>query len=287
MDEDERQSVLRAGVEFYPPEGRAKSDTPDSPEEISTPETAGESGLRPVPFPTITLCVLGGFPRGARMSLMHSLRSWIEAGLMQAVNETIVFLQERMDSDLLAIPRETERFRKQVEGIDDDGDSPAFSGVEALRLRIMGASGNVGIGRAMWEVVHAARTRHVIFLEDDWVLPVTAVTWAPVITSALTLITRRLADVVRLKSDEHSPQVCPTPRYIYIYIYIYLRTVPKCLQHYAQVSPTLPQVCPTPLGVSSTANEGVQRSSSVCPGPARGVRKFSQPRFAATGLPRS
>eukprot|EP00961_Rhodomonas_salina_P009030 123309-Rhodomonas_salina.2 len=69
------------------------------------------------------------------------MRTWVDAGLLHAVNETVLFVQELMQSDYIAIPRELRAHAPDM---------------GRVRLRILGADANVGIGRAMWELVRAA-----------------------------------------------------------------------------------------------------------------------------------
>jgi len=74
------------------------------------------------------------------------------------------------------------------------------------RVRLVGADCNIGIGRALFELVSRSRTRHFLFLEDDWILPFSSNIWQPVMDGAIELISEGTADVVRLKSDQLSPQ---------------------------------------------------------------------------------
>uniref|UniRef100_A0A7S4P008 Uncharacterized protein n=1 Tax=Guillardia theta TaxID=55529 RepID=A0A7S4P008_GUITH len=153
----------------------------------------GAGGDSSALYPTLTVGVLGGYPKDARESLMNSLQTWIETNLLQSVNETIIFLQDIRETDFIAIPRDILKTAHSM-------SSPP------PRVRLVGADCNIGIGRALYELVSSSRTKHFLFLEDDWVLPFSSEIWRPVMDGAMKLIQEGRADVVRLKSDELSPQ---------------------------------------------------------------------------------
>lgn len=72
--------------------------------------------------------------------------------------------------------------------------------------RFVGSEQNIGIGRGLALAVAEARTAHVLFLEDDWVLAKSDVVLRALMGGALELLSKGVADAVRLKSDELTPQ---------------------------------------------------------------------------------
>lgn len=133
------------------------------------------------PLKELTIGVLGGFPKGARESLMHSLRSWKDVGLLSSVYETLIFLQDISETDFTSIPRELDL---EVEG-DEAGE---MGGDVAKSVRILGARCNIGIGRAMLTLVQQANSRYFMFLEDDWILPFHREHWEPIVGGGLRLL---------------------------------------------------------------------------------------------------
>ena len=60
----------------------------------------------------------------------------------------------------------------------------AAAGTAVPNVRIIGATCNLGIGRAMLTLVQQTKTRLFMFLEDDWVLPFHRSVWLPLFKGA-------------------------------------------------------------------------------------------------------
>lgn len=107
-----------------------------------------------------------------KLSLENALASWSQGGLLDAVNESILFVQQLSHDNF------TLRARF---GID-----------------VIGSERNIGIGKALCSLVEQARTPLVMFLEKDWVLR-SSPSWSQLLPAARDMVANRTVDLVRLR----------------------------------------------------------------------------------------
>jgi len=161
---------------------RAPWDANDKQTCANTDTNARSSCPNGVEFSELTLVLLTW---GSPATVRYTLESYDELGLLSAVNETIIFVQQISFVDFAEI-----------------GDFP--------RLRVVGDSQNFGIGRGQLFAISLARTRYVLFLEHDWSL---SRDWRPSISEALRLVSSSTAHIARFRDELVSPVAfnCPNP----------------------------------------------------------------------------
>lgn len=112
-------------------------------------------------------------------TLRNTLSSYKNNGLLDIVDEVIVFAQD-LSSLELDICRE-------------------FS-TETLQIKIIGSSGNIGIGNAFKHLVHYSTNKYVLILENDWVLIEDRSMTRSQIDDGIKLLLTKQADFIKYRS---------------------------------------------------------------------------------------
>lgn len=119
----------------------------------------------------ISICILNW---KSPLTLRNTLESYVGGGLLDLTDDVIMFCQEIQDYS---------RDIAEEFGIN----------------YIISTSGNIGIGRAINELVKSAKYETVIFVEEDWELIEDRDVTREVLQSSLEMLDTKQADFVRLR----------------------------------------------------------------------------------------
>ena len=86
-------------------------------------------------------------------SLIQSLNSWYENGLLNLVNERIIFLQNCAGCDRGSLASESVELRELL---------------RRYNFTVIGTKSNIGFEKALYKLVQTATSRNLLFLEEDW-----------------------------------------------------------------------------------------------------------------------